>query len=198
MHNLKKMANRIRWSWILKGTVLLLVVVNVVLGIKVTSTHLELKRLQAEEQNRLDEIFPPLSRNQVNSNLTQLFPGIVRFEHYVFGKTIKYHVFGEKELMGYAYQIREDIVCPACKDVRAFLGIDINGIISGIVLVNPFHFYGEALSEELVDEFLGQFLDKRLNNGFLLGTNVNGITGATKTVEQFLDGVLGITAVHQK
>ena len=175
---------------------MLLVVVNVVLGIKVTSTHLELKRLQAEEQNRLDEIFPPLTTKQANSYLNQLFPDLSRFDQQNFGKHVKYGVYSKTNLIGYAYQVREDIWCPVCKDVRFFIGIDTDNTISGIVLVNPFHFYGEPLASALVDEFIEQFLGKQLNNEFHLDSNIQGVTGATKTVQHFMDGVLGIRRMH--
>ena len=164
MHNLKKTINRFHWAWIQKCTLLLLVVANVALGIKLASTHFELVRLQKEEQRRLDENFPPLTTNQINSYLGRLFPELSRFDQEYFGKHVKYRVYDKTNLIGYAYQVREDIWCPVCKDVRFIIGIDTDNMISGIVLVNPFHFYGKPLASELVDEFVEQFLGKRLNN----------------------------------
>ncbi len=190
------MAIGFRWSWIPNGTVVLLIFVNVTLAAIVTSRHFELKRLQEEEQNSLHENFPPLKRTQVSSYLNQLFPGSVEFDHATFGKTIKYRVYDQTTLLGNAYQVREDIHCPVCRDVRFFIGVDIDNIISGIVLVNPFHFYGEPLKAEIVDEFLGQFLNRQVSDQLHLGSNIHGITGATKTVEHFLDGVVGIQKLH--
>lgn len=198
MYNMTKLANGFRGSRIPKGTLLFLVVVNLVLGIKLASTHLELKHLREEQQNSLHENFPPLTRTQVSSFLTQLFPGFGAFEHTTFGNTIKYRIFDQTKLLGIAYQVREDIQCPACKDVRFFIGVDVDNTITGIVLVNKFHLYGEPLATEIVDEFLGQFIKKHVNYGFQFDTNVQGITGATKTAEHFLDGILGVKSLHMK
>ena len=198
--NMKKakvrMLSRIKWSSILKAALYALIAANAALSIMVLSNFIELRKLHQEEQDTLNEIFPPLTANQVSSLLNQLFPELSRFDQENFGNHVKYYVFNETNLIGHAYQVREDIWCPVCKDVRFFIGIDTDNTISGIVLVNPFHFYGKPLASALVDEFVEQFVGKQLNNEFRLDSNIRGVTGATKTVRHFMDGILGIRRLH--
>lgn len=170
--------------------------INSVLFFSTTWNYLQLREVRRDEQANLDRIFPPLSEAIVNEHLKQIFADFGRFEEEIFENYIRYTLFRHDDLVGHVYQVREDIVCPVCEDVRYFVGIDLDGAIRGVALVNKFHLYGTKMKSESVDEFLSQFIGKRLNSTFRMNHNVKGITGATKTTQHFLEGILGINNVH--
>ena len=170
--------------------------INSVLFFSTTWNYLQLQEVRREEQANLIRIFPPLSEAIVNEYLKEIFADFGRFEEKIVDNYIRYTLFRDDDLIGHVYQVREDIVCPVCEDVRYFVGIDLDGLIRGVALVNQFHLYGTKLKSERVDEFLSQFIGERLDSTFRLNHNVKGITGASKTTQHFFEGILGINNVH--
>ena len=187
---------RIKKTPFLRASVYLLFCVNSVLLIGLVRKYVELRQLKNEQQLTLNNVFPPLSEEQVHGYLKRLFENFETFEEKSFLSHTRYVLYQDNNPIGHAYQVREDIVCPVCEDVRFFVGVDINGAILGVVLVNQFHLYGERMKTENVDEFLSQFIERNLAEAFILGQDIKGITGATKTTKHFLEGILRMRKIH--
>ena len=183
-------------SRLLRIIAYLMCCINSVLFFSTTWNYLQLREVRREEQANLDRIFPPLSEATVNEYLKQIFADFGRYEEKTLDNYKKYTLFRDDYLIGHVYQVREDIVCPVCEDVRFFVGIDLGGVIRGVALVNQFHLYGTKMKSERVDEFLSQFIGERLDSTFRMNHNVKGITGASKTTQNFFEGILGISKVH--
>ena len=184
------------WSvWWLLGFLCLL---DVFLVVDVTLGQLRLQSLVDEEQEILESNFPPLSEERIEEILIQVFPDLTRFEKAIHGNTIKYQVNRDTSLIGYAYQVREDIFCPVCEDVRYFVGLGPEGTVLGIVLVNGFHLYGEPMSAIDQKRFLRQFSDKKIYDSTIAYEEINGITGATKTTQRFVDGLHNVRTIHRE
>ena len=169
---------------------------NSVLLIGVVRKYVHFRQLQHEERMNLESVFPPLSEEQVHNYLKKLFVNLDTFEQESFQRRVKYELYYDKKLIGHAYQVKEDIFCPVCEDVRFLVGVDLQGAITGIVLVNDFHLYGEKMKPDKVQMFLSQFINRQLGDAFILDHNIKGITGATKTTRYFLEGIIGIRNVH--
>ena len=80
---------------------------------------------------------------------------------------------------------RHDIACDICRDILAgALYRTSSATWAQILLIEPFEKKG-ALAD--VTPFLAQFLGKSVQTRFQLGKNVDGITGATKSVKAFIN-----------
>jgi peroxiredoxin len=82
--------------------------------------------------------------------------------------------------------VKKDILCEVCTNVVFIMTIDENGIYKNITLVNPFELYGKKIDAAA---FTRQFIDKSFHEQFALGTNADGITGATKSCAKFIEGL---------
>ena len=191
-----KVFARMKTTNLLRASVYLLCCVNSVLLIGLVRKYVELRQLKNEEQLTLRKLFPPLSEKQVHGYLNRLFEKFETFEEKAFRRHTRYALYQDNKPIGHAYQVREDIACPVCEDVRFFVGVDINGTIVGVVLVNQFHLYGERMKTETVEGFLSQFIERNLADTFTSAQDIEGITGATKTAKHFLEGILGIRKIH--
>ena len=189
---------KIRWDLINNKILYILMLSIIALLTDTTWNYLEYRDLKKKEEESLNDKFPPLSQEQVRKYLSQLFPSFTKAKKEVYGKHIKYLLYDGSRLIGSAYQIREDLQCPVCEDVRFFLGVRQNNNISGIILVNPFELYGERLPLEIQDNFLSQFLNRNLKDSFILVQDIDAISGATKTTIHFLEGILDIKSIHLK
>ncbi len=180
------------------GLVVFMSLLDVFLLANVTWRHFRIQRLIDEEQGILDLNFPPLSEKQREEIIGEIFPDFTWIEKAIHGKIIGYRVFRVTTLLGYAYQVREDIPCPVCEDVRYFVGLGPENTILDIVLVDNFHLYGNPLPEIDHQIFLTQFLNKRIDDSSFSNEEIKGITGATKTTQRFVDGMRGVKAIHGK
>ena len=171
--------------------------VNCILLIGLVWKHIQYRQIQHEKLMTLERAFPSLTDEQVKGYLNQLFANISTFDQKTYLNHIKYTLYHDYNSIGHAYQVKKDIACPVCEDVRFFIGINLHGLITGVVLVNQFHLYGSRMNPEKVNEFLSQFINEKLDGPFRLNLNIEGITGATKTTQYFLDGVLGISEAHR-
>ena len=191
-------SKKINWKRLVVGVVLLISLLDVFLLANVTWRHFRIQRLIDEEQGILYLNFPPLSEEQREEIIGEIFPDFTRIETAIHGKIIGYRVFRVTTLLGYAYQVREDIPCPVCEDVRYFVGLGPENTILDIVLVDNFHLYGKPLPAIEHELFLMQFLNRRIDDSSYSNEEIKGITGATKTTQRFVDGLQGVKAIHGK
>ena len=193
MNEVSEMENNLRSILlrILSYTVIVLVFVNIAIVSGTCALYIDLWQLKDLEQSRLDEIFPRLPEEKLRELLNQFFPGFTSYRRETRGSLVLYEVSQGRTSLGAAYQIREDISCPVCADVRALVEIQNRGI-GDIILIEPFHLYGEPMPAELEQTFITQFENKEIKERMLVGFNVDGISGATKSAENFVIGVYRI------
>ena len=181
----------------MKRIVYCFLILNLILSAKFAWSYYTITILQDREQRALNDIFPVLSEETTFTNLRKLFPFMTHYNQKIKGKYIKYNAFVENQYSGYAYQVRENILCPVCKDVRFMVKIH-NNRISDITLINPFHLYGQELDAKMRDKFIAQFIGKTLDEQFTLNQDIDGISGATKTAEHFVRGIRGIKKIENQ
>lgn len=176
---------------ILSYTVIGLVFVNIAIVSGTCALYIDLWQLKDLEQSRLEEVFPRLPDEKLSELLNRFFPGFTSYRRETRGSLVRYEVSQGWTALGVAYQIREDISCPVCADVRALLEVQDRGI-GDIILIEPFHLYGEPMPAELQQSFIDQFENNEIKERMLVGFNVDGISGATKSVERFVSGIYRI------
>ena len=176
---------------ILSYTVIVLVFVNIAVVSGTCALYIEYWQLEDLEQSRLEEVFPRLPDEKLSELLNRFFPGFTSYHRETRGSLVRYEVSQGWTLLGVAYQIREDISCPVCADVRALIEVR-NGKIGNIILIDPFHLYGKPMPVELQQSFIAQFENKAIKERMLVGFNVDGISGATKSTEKFVTGIYRI------
>lgn len=168
-----------------------LVFVNIAIVSGTCALYIELWQLKDLEQSRLEEVFPRLPDEKLRELLSQFFPGFTSYRRETRGSLVRYEVSQGWTSLGVAYQIREDIPCPVCADVRALVEAQ-DGKIGDVILIDPFHLYGEPMPEKLQQSFIAQFENKEMKERMLVGFNVDGISGATKSAERFVSGIYRI------
>lgn len=176
---------------ILSYTVACLVFANVAIVSGTSALYIELWQLKDLEQSRLEATFPRLSDEKLRKLLNRFFPGFTSYRRETRGSLVRYEVSQGWTSLGIAYQIREDISCPVCADVRALVEVQ-DKKIGDIILIDPFHLYGEPMPAELQHTFIAQFENKEVKERMLVGFNVDGISGATKSAEKFVSGIYRI------
>lgn len=179
---------KIFFSRILFFLVLCLILGNIALLARSGTLYVNLRQLNEKEQSQLEAVFPPLSDKKIKNSLKKFYPELTSYHRETRGSLIRYEVYRRSTLLGTAYQIREDIHCPVCTDVRAFIEIR-DDKIGNIDLINPFHLYGKPMPVELQETFLLQFLNKKIKTHMKVGFTVDGISGATKTTKSFVRGI---------
>ena len=177
--------------WVLSYTVIVLVFVNIAVVSGTCALYIERWQLEDLEQSRLEEVFPRLPDEKLSELLNRFFPGFTSYRRETRGSLVRYEVSQGWTLLGVAYQIREDIPCPVCVDVRALVEVQ-NGGVGDIILIESFHLYGESMPAELQQSFIAQFEHKNIKKRMLVGFNVDGISGATKSAEKFATGIYRI------
>ena len=176
---------------ILSYTIIGLFFVNVAIASGTCALYIELWQLNDLEQSRLEEVFPRLPDEKLRELLNQFFPEFTSYRRETRGSLIRYEASQGWTSLGVAYQIREDISCPVCMDVRALVEVR-NEKLRDIILINPFHLYGKPMPVELQQTFIAQFENKKIKEKMLVGFNVDGISGATKSAEKFANGIYKI------
>ena len=176
---------------ILSYAIVGLVFVNIAIVSGTGALYIELWQLKNIEQSRLEEVFPRLPNEKLRELLNRFFPGFTSYRRETRGSLIRYEAFQGWTSLGVAYQIREDISCPVCADVRSLVEVQ-DGKIGDIILIDPFHLYGKPMPAELQQSFIAQFENKKIKERMLVGFNVDGISGATKSAERFVSGIYKI------
>ena len=182
---------------ILSFLVLCLILGNIALLARSGTLYVNLRQLNEREQHQLESVFPPLSNEKIKNTLKKFYPEFTSYHDETRGSLVQYEVYEGWNLLGIAYQIREDIDCPVCMDVRAFIKVQ-DGKISDIVLINPFHLYGKPMPLKLQKTFLSQFFKKKIETNMKVGFTVDGISGATKTAKSFVSGMKKIKVAMKK
>lgn len=176
---------------ILSCAIVGLVFVNIAIVSGTCALYIELWQLEDREQSRLEAVFPRLPDEKLSELLNRFFPGFTSYHREIRGSLVRYEVSQGWTSLGVAYQIREDIPCPVCADVRALVKVQ-NGGIGDIILIEPFHLYGEPMPAELQQSFIAQFENNEIRERMMVGFNVDGISGATKSAERFVSGIYRI------
>ena len=176
---------------ILSYAIVGLVFVNIAIVSGTCALYIELWQLKDLEQSRLEAVFPRLSDEKLRELLSRFFPGFTSYSRETRASLVRYEVTQGWTSLGVAYQIREDISCPVCADVRALVEVQ-DGKIGDVILIDPFHLYGEPMPAELQQSFIAQFENQKIKERMLVGFNVDGISGATKSAEKFANGIYRI------
>lgn len=144
------------------------------------------------------EVFPPLDDHVLTEFTISAFPDNHSSKHEKFRGYDRYVVFDEQiDTVGYVYEIQEDLKCPVCNNVRMLVALDDLGRIQDIRVLEPLELYGEPLSVEDETRFLRQFKSKRNLHFYVLGENIDGITGATKSSIHIVDALNRLKHNHQ-
>ena len=169
---------------------------NVTLATSIGWNYVDLYRIQQKKQAELKVLFPPLKSDEILRILKGLFnEDNLKYEVSNFGECTQYTVLVDGQRIGYAYQVRKDIHCPVCRDVRYFVGINTDETIKGIFLVNSFERYGNPIEEETVTNFLQRFIGRNLTD-LRATARIDGISGATKTTSNFVEGLFEIKRIR--
>lgn len=177
--------------------VIILLLVNVFLFTQLTYYFIQTKRLHAKELRIVSRTFPPLFKEEIQSHIAELFPDFTLLKTQIHEGRERYLVYQDQILLGYAYEVKEDIPCPVCNDVRFFIGINKEDKIASISLINEIEVYGEKLGEQKKRKFLNQFLSGYVKPPYEFGENVNHITGATKSSTYFVKGINEVLSFHR-
>ena len=129
---------------------------------------------------------PPLDL-KLQTQLKQLFPYATAFSPKEgFPPHFKAYVddpdSGQPTLAGYAFWTTELEPLERGYDgpIQVLVGVDLNGILTGIIVVSHNEPYGYFSIDML--EFVEQFTRKNIRDRFRVGTDVDGVSSATLTV----------------
>ena len=138
------------------------------------------------ELSSTSKLFAPLDEPIVTEFVAVSFPMGVSRKHEDFRGFNRYVILGgQGDPVGYIYEVQEDLRCPVCNNVRLLVALDAAGEIKEIQVLEPLELSGVPLPAEDETRFFAQFTSDRseASNGpsYVLGENVDGITGATKS-----------------
>ena len=115
----------------------------------------------------------------------------------------RYAVLGRRgDIIGYVYEVQEDLRCPVCNNVRLLVAFNATGEIREIQALEPLELSGDPMPDAEESRFFKQFTADRneASNGqpsFLLSENVDGITGATKSSIHIVDALNRLLFTHR-
>lgn len=118
--------------------------------------------------------------------LKSMLPGVHMFKPFSLGRETLYLGMDQDGRMLLARFVFKDIMCDVCTDVHYAFTLDAKGIIRHIALVLPFELRGTPMD---ASPFINQFIGRRFDEQFVPGTNVDIITGATRSSTVFIDGI---------
>jgi len=107
------------------------------------------------------------------------------------GQTIFIGIRGADEKF-IARLVKKDILCDVCTDVHYVLVLNQKGVYSDIRLIKPFELYGKPMD---ASGFVRQFVGRSYHDHFVPGTNVDTISGATKSCLMFVEGLQETTTL---
>ena len=197
--------NSIAWI-VVAGAVISIVTVNLVYlmgpaGTDVMGSNPSLYGTPVEEAVE-PELFPPLDELTVSEFVSITFPKAESRKHEDFRGYDRYVIFGgQDDPIGYVYEIQEDLRCPVCNNVRLLVALDTAGEIKEIQALEPLELSGEPMPVEDETGFFRQFtLDREEaphEPSYVLGENVDGITGATKSSIHIVDALNRLLFAHR-
>ena len=118
--------------------------------------------------------------------LKSMLPGVRMFKPFSTGRETLYLGMDQDGRMLLARFVFKDIMCDVCTDVHYAYTLDAKGIIRHIALVLPFELYGTPMD---ASPFINQFIGRRFDEELVPGTNVDIITGATRSSTVFIEGL---------
>ncbi len=148
------------------------------------------------------ELFPPLDKLTVSEFVSITFPQAESRKHEDFRGYDRYVIFGgQDDPIGYVYEIQEDLRCPVCNNVRLLVALDAAGEIKEIQALEPLELSGDPMPVEDETGFFRQFTSDREEAphepSYVLGENVDGITGATKSSIHIVDALNRLLFTHR-
>ncbi len=154
------------------------------------------------EEAGAPELFPPLDKLTVSEFVSITFPIAESRKHEDFRGYDRYVIFGgQDDPVGYVYEIQEDLRCPVCKNVRLLVALEAAGEIKEIQALEPLELSGDPMPVEDETGFFRQFTSDRdeapHEPSYVLGENVDGITGATKSSIHIVDALNRLLFTHR-
>ena len=191
---------------VVAGAVVSIVTVNLVylmgpVGTDVMGSDPSLYGTPVEEAGA-PELFPPLDKLTVSEFVSITFPKVESWKHEDFRGYDRYVIFGgQDDPIGYVYEIQEDLRCPVCNNVRLLVALDAAGEIKEIQALEPLELSGDPMPAEDETGFFRQFTSDRdeapHEPSYVLGENVDGITGATKSSIHIVDALNRLLFTHR-
>ena len=188
------------------GAVISIVTVNLVhlmgpAGTDVMGSDPSLYGTPVEEAGA-SELFPPLDKLAVSEFVSITFPIAESRKHEDFRGYDRYVIFGgQDDPLGYVYEIQEDLRCPVCNNVRLLVALDAAGEIKEIQALEPLELSGDPMPVENETGFFRQFTTDRDEAPhepfYVLGENVDGITGATKSSIHIVEALNRLLFTHR-
>ncbi len=156
----------------------------------------------SNELRGTSNLFPLLEGRTVSKFVSVTFPAAESRQREDFRGYDRYVLFGgQDDPIGYVYEIQSDLRCPVCNNVRLLIALDAAGEIREIQALEPLELSGEPLPVEDEIRFFTQFTSDRneASNGpsYVLGVNVDGITGATKSSVHIVDALNKLLNTHR-
>ena len=118
--------------------------------------------------------------------LKSMLPGVRMFKPFSIGRETLYLGVDQDGRMLLVRFVFKDIMCDVCTDVHYAYTLDAKGIIRHIALVLPLELRGTPMD---ASPFINQFIGRRFDGELVPGTNVDIITGATRSSTVFIEGL---------
>ena len=168
---------------------------------KMSSSASKTYRTTYESTNAY-HLFPLLNELTVSGFILDVFPMAESREQENFRGYSRFVVFDrQNDPIGFVYEVQEDLRCPVCNNVRLLVALDAVSEIKEIQVLEPLELSGEPLPVEDETRFFAQFtLDRNeaFNEpSYVLGENVDGITGATKSSIHIVDALNRLLFTHR-
>lgn len=135
-----------------------------------------------------DAVYPRILTNQEEkfySALKELFPESEEFEEIKEGETTYYRAIKDGQELGVAGSF---IQGGFNGDINFVLGVDTSGKVTGVKILN--HLETPGLGARITEDFfIGQFKGKKVDDPFILGEDIDGISGATISSSSITSGI---------
>ncbi len=156
----------------------------------------------SNELTGTSNLFPPLDESTVSEFVSITFPMAESRKHEDFRGYDRYVIFGgQVDPVGYVYEVQEDLRCPVCNNVRLLVALDPAGEIKEIQALEPLELSGDPMPVEDETGFFRQFTSDRdeapHEPSYVLGENIDGITGATKSSIHIVDALNRLLFTHR-
>ena len=166
-------------------------------GTDVVGSDLSLYRTSNEPTDR-SNLFPPLDEPTVSEFVSVTFPMATTRQHEDFRGYGRYVIFGGKDdPIGYVYELQEDLRCPVCNNVRLLVALNTAGQIREIQALEPLELSGDPMPVAEETMFFKQFTSDHGASSYVLGENIDGITGATKSSIHIVDALNRLLFTHR-
>jgi len=160
----------------------ILILVNLFLFTQVAFYFIKINR-EKKELRRISPFFRNLSQKEYEDCLLRF--GIKDFSLVKDKKNpARFYIYKQERLIGYLYDIKKDIDCTICSDLRFILYTNTFNQVLNIQFITPMEFYGKQIDTNEISNFIGQFKDENIK-----GINIHEIdviSGATKSSIEFV------------